>query len=235
MSTIDDLKKTVTDTTPIYAALGVTDLAVEKAKEARTKAEARAEARRAQLAKLQDEYKPARLQAKAADLAEQAQQVPALALGKSLELAANATEAYEDLAERGTKLAERIRNQKATKDLVHQAESTVALGKGYVTTVQKGATDVQRSAKALVTTGRREAAKTGDVIVGSVAEEAQEAATEVKKSAARTRTAAKRTQTTTRNASKRAATSRKATTTSARKTAARSTTATRKAAEKVGN
>lgn len=234
MSTYDDLFKTVTDTTPFYAALGATDLVVEKAKDARVKAEARAEARRAQLSKLQDEYKPAKLQAKAADLADQVQQVPAIALGKSLELAASATEAYEDLAERGAKLAERVKNQKATKDLVHQAESTVALGKGYVTTVQKGANDVQRSAKALVTTGRREAARTAEVIADSVTEEAAEAATEVKKSAARTRTAAKRTNTTAKNASKRAATSRKATTTSARKTAAKSTTATKKAAQKVG-
>ncbi len=235
MPTIDDLKKTVTDTTPFYAWLGVTDLAVEKAKEARVKAEARAEVRRARFAKAQDEYTPAKLQEKASELAAQVQQVPAVALGKGLELAAAATETYEDLAVRGERLAERLLNQKATKDLVAQAESTVALGKGYLTSVQKGANDVQRSAKALVTTGRREAAKTAEVIADSVAEEAEETVTEVKKSAARTRTAAKRTQTTAKNASKRAATSRKATTTSARRTAAASTTAAKKAAEKIGD
>lgn len=235
MSTIDDLKKTVTDTTPFYAALGVTDLAVEKAKEARARAEFRAEERRRRIARLQEGYKPANLQAKVGELVDQAQQVPAVVLGKSLELAANATEAYEDLAERGAQLAHRLRNQKATQDLVHQAESTVALGKGYVTTVQKGAADVQRSTKALVTTGRKEAARTAEVVADSVAEQADEVTAEVKKSAARTRTAAKRTNTTAKNATKRAETRRKATTTSARKTARKSTTAAKKAAEKVGS
>ena len=37
-----------------------------------------------------------------------------------------------------------MRSQKATKDLVAQAETTVALGKGAVTTVRKAATDIER-------------------------------------------------------------------------------------------
>ncbi len=236
MSTIDELRRTVIDTTPLYAALGVTDLAVEKAKEARVKAEARAEQRREALARLQGEYHPARLQERAAGLTEQVQQVPAVVLGKSLELAANATEAYEDLAARGERLAERLRRQQATKGLVAQAESTVALGKGYLTTVQHSVADVQRSALALVTTGHREAATTAQVVADAVAEEAQaaqEAATEVKQSAARTRTAAKRTSTTAKKATARTSTARKAATTSARKTAATSKTTARKAAKAV--
>ena len=40
MTFTTDLKKTVTDTTPVYAVVGVTDLAAEKLRAARTQASA---------------------------------------------------------------------------------------------------------------------------------------------------------------------------------------------------
>src|SRR5512132_377690 len=38
MALVADIKKTVTDTTPVYAAVGATDLAVEKVRHARVRA-----------------------------------------------------------------------------------------------------------------------------------------------------------------------------------------------------
>ena len=232
MALVADIKKTVTDTTPVFAAVGAADLAIEKVREAR----ARAEAARVELS-------VERLQAKAVQRAteatEQAQQVPALALNRGLEIAGKAAESYGEFAARGEKLVKRVRNQKATKDLVAQAETTVALGKGAVTTVRKAAVDIERSAKATLTTSRREAVAVagavGSSVASTVAEEAAETTGAVKESAAKTRTAAKRTATTTKKSASASTTSAKRATTGARKTAAASKKASTTAAKKVGD
>ena len=146
-----------------------------------------------------------------------------MALNRSLEIAGKADELLRSLATRGENLVKRIRTQKATKDLVAQAETTVALGKGAVTTVRKAAADIERSAKATLTTGRHQAARPWPrSSPSSVAEETREVTqAEATESAKRTRTAAKRTATTTKKR-RQAATSRppRRATTSARKTAA---------------
>lgn len=143
---------------------------------------------------------------------------------------------YTELTDRGEKLVERIRTQAATKDLLSQAEATLALGKGVVTTVRKAAGDVERSTKATLTTGRKEAAKAAGAVVDSVHVDVDtdKASTAVGESAKRTRTAAKRTTTTAKKAARSTTTATKSASTSARKTAAKSTKATKKAAEKVG-
>jgi hypothetical protein len=180
-----------------------------------------------------------KLQAKALQRAteatEQAQQVPALALNRGLEIAGRAAESYGEFATRGEKLVKRVRNQKATQDLVAQAETTVALGKGAVTTVRKAAVDIERSAKATLTTGRRDAAEVAETVAASVADEAKGAATTAKKSTATTRSAAKRTATTTKKRAATASASTKRAATGARKTAAASKKAASAAAEKVGD
>jgi hypothetical protein len=239
MAFVTDIRKTVTDTTPVYAAVGLTDLAVEKVRDARVKATT-----------VRAEIEPAKLQAKAVSQAkeqakvvrtqagtvvEQAQELPALALNRSLELAGKAQESYESFALRGEKLVKRVRTQKSTKDLLAQAEATFALGKGAVTTVRKSATDIQRSAKATLTTGRREAVAAVDTIAGSVVEETAEATATVKDSAARTRTAAKRTATTTKKSAAASKSATKGAATSARKTAKATKKATAVTATKVGD
>jgi len=227
MSAIQDLRKTV-DTTPFFAAVGATDLAVAKVREARLRADkARAE--------LSADLEPAKVQARATNLAESVREIPAVMLNETLVLGGKVAEGYDELAVRGHKLVTRLRNQKATKDFVAQAEVTVAQAKGAVTTARKATADIERSAKATITTARHEAAKVANVVTGSLAEEAQVATTEVKKSAKATRTAAKRTTTTTKKAAKRTTSSAKAVSTSARKTAVAAEKATEKAAEKVGD
>lgn len=238
MSVIEDLRKNV-DTTPFFAAIGATDLAVEKAREARVRADkARADlAVRAEKARveLSTDLTPAAVQARATKVADDVKEIPALALNQSMVVGGKFAELYDELAARGHKLVKRIQNQKATKDLVAQADTTVAQLKGAVTSARKASADIERSAKATITTARKEAAKVVTVVGGSVAEESKVVQAEVASSVKHTKTAAKRTTTTTKNATKKATTSAKAATTSVRKTAVAAEKATEKAAEKVGH
>ncbi|SDP45671.1 hypothetical protein SAMN04489867_2521 [Pedococcus dokdonensis] len=227
MALVADIRKNVIDTTPVFAAVGLTDLAVEKVRDARVKATAV----RIDLdaTKLQ-----AKAQARVTEAAEQAQELPALALNRGLEIAGKAAETYETVAARGEKLVKRVRTQKSTKDLLAQAEATFVLGKGAVTTVRKSATDIQRSAKATLTTGRKQAVVAADAIAGSVVEEAAEATATVTKAATTTRTAAKRTATTTKKSAAASKSATKGATTSAKKTATATKKASTAAAKKVG-
>ena len=156
MPVIDDIKKTV-DATPFFAAVGATDLAVEKVRDARLRAD---KAR----AGLSADLAPANVQARATTIADQVKEIPAIVLNETLVIGGKVAEGYDELAARGHKLVSRIRNQKATQDLVAQAETTVAQAKGAVTTARKAVTDVERSAKATITTGRKEAAKAASVV-----------------------------------------------------------------------
>ncbi|QGN58938.1 hypothetical protein [Nostocoides sp. HKS02] len=199
MALVADIRKTVTDTTPVFAAVGLTDLAVEKVRDARVRAAA-----------VRLELEPAKLQVKA-------------------------QESYESVAARGERLVKRVRTQKSTKDLIAQAEATFALGKGAVTTVRHSASEIQRSAKATLTTGRREAATTAQTVAGSIIGETATTAAEVKQSAARTRTAAKRTATTAKKSTSASKTATKRATTGAKNTASATKKATEAAATKVGD
>ena len=232
MALVADIRKNVIDTTPVFVVVGLTDLAVEKVRDARVRATTVG-------VELTNDLKPSTLQTKAQarvfGVAEQAQELPALALNRSLELAGKAQESYESVAARGEELVKRVRTQKATKDLIAQAETTVALGKGAVTTVRKSANEIQRSAKATLTTGRKEAATVADTVASSVAVETAEVATAAKESAKRTRTAAKRTSTTTKKSATATKSATKRATTGARKTATTAKKATATTAAKVGD
>ena len=236
MALVADIRKNVIDTTPVFAVVGLTDLAVEKVRDARVRAAA---VGAVLTSDLKADLKPSALQGKAQatafGVAEQAQELPALALNRSLEFAGKAQESYVSVAARGEKLVERVRTQKATKDLIAQAGTTVALGKGAVTTVRKSATGIQRSAKATLTTGRKEAASVADVVADSVAAETAEVGAAVKESAKRTRTAAKRTSTTTKKSATATRTATKRATTGAKKTASTAKKASSTAAAKVGD
>lgn len=218
---------TKTPATPLFAVVGATDLAVERAREARLRADkVRAE--------LKADLAPTAVQKRAEIVLGDIKALPTKALNQGVATADEVTKGYEDLAVRGEKLVTRIKNQKATKDLVAQAETTLSLGKGAVTTARKAVLDVRSSALATFTTGRKEAVKVAETLVDTVEDSTEVAAAEIKASAKRTRTAAKRTTTTATNAAKRTKSSAKATTTSAKKTAATTTKATAKAADKVG-
>jgi heparin binding hemagglutinin HbhA len=228
MKVVTDIRKSA----PAMAVVGVTDLAVGKLRSAQAdlttkastlqgKAVAGAEALRAELT-------PAKIQA-------DVQNLPNLAITKTLEVAGKAEETYGDLAARGKSLVDSVRRRSSTKDLLAQGRSTVTLGKAAVTTVRKASDETLVAAKATLTAGRREAAQLAGSLVGEAQTEVKAAKPAAKKATKSTRSAAKRTTTTakTRSANVRRAT--KATGTSARKTATKAATATKSAAKTVGN
>jgi heparin binding hemagglutinin HbhA len=228
MTLVKDIRKTVTDTTPVFAVVGVTDLAVERLRDARIRAAA-----------VRHDFHVSALQDKAVKriekVTEQAQQIPADVRSQTAEAADKAQQTYADLAVRGHKLVTRLRNQKSTQDLFAQAESTVTLGKGAVTTVRKAAADTQRAAKATLTTGRHEVEVVRDAVVSSIHREADTTTGVVKKSATATRTSAKRTATTVKKSTAAAERVTKSTATSAAKTVTAAAEATKAATPKIGD
>ncbi|QBF47239.1 hypothetical protein [Janibacter limosus] len=193
-----------------YATIGATDLTVETFRGYTT-----------QIAALRAELEPKKVQARV-------KAAPA-----------DAQAYYADLTKRGESLVTRIKNQKATKDLVGQAEATVALGKGVVTTVRKAVADVEASAKRTLTIGRKEAVKAAEAVKDSVDVDVKVDTAKAKKavstSAKRTTTAAKSTRTTAKKAATRTRTATKSTATAAKTTAAQTAKAADTAAEKVGD
>lgn len=190
-----------------YATLGATDLAAEALR-----------GYSSQLAALGAELEPKKVQARV------------------LAAPGDAQSYYVDLTKRGEALVTRVRNQPATKDLIGQAESTVARAKGVVTTARKAVSDLESSAKRTLTIGRKEATKAADAVADSVdvdvdvdTEKAKKA---VSTSAKKTASAAKGTTTTAKKGANRTKSAAKGTTTSAKKTASASSKATTKAAGK---
>jgi heparin binding hemagglutinin HbhA len=242
MAIVADIKKTVTDATPVYVAVGVTDLAAEKLREARTSA---VEARRAAGLSARKALESVSASVSPKAVQRQVQEVPAVALNRTLELAGKAQSQYEELASRGETLVHRIRTQKATQDLVAQVDQTVASGRGAVTTMRKAVTGTQAAAKATITTGRHQAVRVADVAADAVTREAKDAARSAEvvadvvadaaaEGARRTASSAKRTRTTASKGAKATTSRTKATATSARKAAPRARKATTAGARKVG-
>jgi hypothetical protein len=228
MSVLTDLRKNVTTRTPVYAVVGVTDLAVEKVRQAQKRATSARSGleRRADEVRVRVDVKalPTVLQVKAQEAQERAQQLPTDVLTKALEVAGRAEEAYEGLSARGKGLVERVAQQAATQDLLHQGKHTISRGRSVVTTVRRGSKDTRTAAKAAVTTARRDVAEVADDAQASVA-----------KRTTTTKRAAKRTTTTAKKRTARAKSEVKATATTARKTASAATRAAEAAADKIGN
>ncbi len=231
MAFVTDLRRTVTDATPVMAAVGITDLAVEKVREARDQALATSKS----LAAIDPKEVQHELTAQAELTVQQAKATPAHLINRGLELAGKAQEQYDELAVRGEKLVQRIRTQRATQDLIAQVDQTVATGKGAMTTARKAVAATQTSARATFTTGRKQAAKTVDAIASTIEDDIDTLAPVVEDSAKRTRTAAKKTATTARKGAVRTSSRAKATTTTAKKATTRARVAAEDAAAKVGD
>ena len=213
MKVVTDIRKS----SPVLAVVGVTDLAVGALRTAQSDLAARATKVQGKAVAgaeaLRSELTPAKLQA-------DAQNLPNLAITKTLEVAGKAEETYGELAARRKSLVKTVRRRPATKDLLAQGRSTLTLGKAAVTTVRKASDETLTAAKATLTSGRREAA----ALVGSVIHEGE---SEVKavKPAAKKATKAVRTSAGKTTAKAAAATSSAAKATGTpRKTAARKTT-----------
>ena len=211
MNLVDDIRESAS--TPVYAVVGITDLAVETAR----KAQARAVQARADL-------EPAALQERVLRLQTLAQRETIAAVSRSLETAGRAEERYDELAQRGRRLVQRVRQQRATQDLIAQGKVTLSRGKAAVTTVRRVVDDTVPAVLDTARIARHDAAEVADDT----------------RSSARTRTrstraAAKRTTSTAKGRARAVKTTTRSTTTSARKTASKAASAGAAAAEKVGD
>lgn len=190
MTLVNDLRKSVTDTTPVYAVVGATDLAVAKVRAARR------------------EFDPKQLSARA-------QRVPTVAATLTLEAAGRAEEAYDGLADRGRQLVERIRAQRATQDLLAQGKVTLARGRAALTAVRRGSASTRTAAKSTVTVAKRE----GRDVAADTRTSVRKRTTGAKSAAKRTATTATTRAASAKTATKAATTSARKTVTAAPKAA----------------
>jgi heparin binding hemagglutinin HbhA len=261
MSRITEIRKNVTESMPVLAVVGATDVVVERVRSAAAdaqKVQAGVEdalntyqvelrkglqAAQVELGKTIEAYQvglePARIQAKVTEavqqLPTQVQQAPALAVSRALEAAGQVEHSYAGLAERGKQLVERVRQQKPTQDLIAQAGVTSSLAKAAVTTARRAVGDTRAAARSAVTIGRREVGDAVPAVEEQVERSVAQTEKLVEKRTAGTRAAAKRTATTARTRADATKTAAKATVTSARKTAAKAADAAESAADKVGD
>lgn len=256
MPRIPEIPKNVTESMPLLAVVGATDVVIERVRAAAAdaqKVQAGIEdalttyqvelrkgfqAAQAEVGKTLHAYQvglePSRIQAKVAEavqqLPTQVQQVPALAVSRALEVAGQVETGYAGLAERGKQLVERVREQQSTQDFLAQAGATSSLAKAAVTTARKAVGDTRTAARSAVTIGRHELSQAAPEVEQSVAETEKL----VEKRTAGTRAAVKRTATTARTRATATRTAAKATATSARHTAEKAAAAAEGAAEQVG-
>jgi hypothetical protein len=210
MATITDIRKTVSESTPILALVGATDAAVRQVQYVVSNASTIQSEVEARVGKLQEDVEKAvtgfdakQLQAKFAErldpkaLQAAAQQVPALAFARALDVAGRAEAGYESLAERGKVVVERVRSQKATQDLIKQGKVTLSRTKAAVTTARKAVDETANAALGVVKAGRNETAAAANETVVA-AEEAVVTERAVGSEAEKPRVATRRTTVTTR-------------------------------------
>ncbi|ADB30104.1 hypothetical protein Kfla_0999 [Kribbella flavida DSM 17836] len=159
---------TRTPVTPLYVIAGAGDLAVEKFRAvsedvstrfAQLDQKALQSTLQTELTKRQAELSK-RLEALAVEartVPAKLRELPAVAQAGLTTVLGQAEETYEDLASRGEEIVARIRSQKATEDLVAQAETTVSKAKATRTTTKKTADSASRNVKATATSARKTA------------------------------------------------------------------------------
>jgi len=237
MSVVTEIRKTMSEATPMMAVVGATDLAVERVRKVAHDAGSFPSEFETRVTKLQVEVEkavgsidPAYLQkflSKTFDpknLQANAQQVPALAIARALEVAGKIETGYESLAARGKNLVLRVEDAKATKDLMRQGKATLSRSKAAMTTAQKAVSHTAEEARATLSIGRKDAK--------DVAAEVEQAVTTGTKG---TRAAIKRTATTARTRTAATKAAAKGAATSAAKSVDAATAAVKDAAEKVGD
>ena len=216
-----DMNKMATDmyVTPAYVAVGLTDLALEKMREANL-------------------FDPIELgkefSAQAEKAVKQVQQAPGMVVNRGRKLAEAAQADFDVLADRGEQVIERIRGQQATQDLKAQLDNTVSITRGAMTTARNAVAETERAAVATVKTGIDEAENVAVKLAETAREDAELTRTSVREATARTRAAATRTSGVAKSGAKNTSSRAKATATSARKSASKASTAASAAAEQVG-
>jgi hypothetical protein len=148
MATTTDIKKALTDSTPFYAVAGAGDLAVEKLREVQA---------RLSTIKVEPKVVQDRVTGSLTTIQDDVRTLPEKAQSFALTQVGKASEAYEDLAQRGKTVVRRIRGQQATKDLKAQARSTTTRAKATQTTARKAVTSTSQATKGTATSAGRTA------------------------------------------------------------------------------
>jgi len=235
MDLITDIRKTVVESTPVYAVVGATDYAVARVRAAAGSASALQAEVEKTVAAL--EPLPAALQARAQKALDPktlngaVQQLPALAVARALEVAGQVEARYDVFAERGKELVDRLLAQPATQDLISQGKATLSRTKAAVTTARKAVDETASAARGVVAAGRREGRDVASEVEKSVAQTEQV----VQARTADTQAAVKQAETTARSRVAATRTATKAAVTSARKTAAKASHAAADAVDKLGD
>ena len=235
MPIMTDIRKNVTEYTPVLAVVGATDYAVERVRAAAANAGALQEEVEKTFAAL--ETVPATLQAQVKKLdmkkldAKSVQQAPSLAVARALEVAGKLEDWYEQFAARGRKLIDRVTQQKASQYLVKQGKITVSRTKAAVTTARKAVDETASAALGVVHLGRHEIAEGAADVEQSVAATEKVVAARTR----RTRVAAKGVATTARNHAVTTRSAVKGAATSVGKTAEAAVEAVEETMDKVGD
>lgn len=167
MTTMEDIRRTVSESRPMRAAVGATDLAVERARHAWGKAsspEAKEQAKE-RLSQMQKSvgdavtgFDPKAFREKVTEtldpktLQNTASRLPGWAVSGVLQVAGKAEAQYESLAERGKVLLEKAKNDPHAKDLMDQGKQAVDRTRTAVVTVRKKVDD--RTGSVRTATGR---------------------------------------------------------------------------------
>ena len=183
-----DMKMLATDVylTPAYFSVGLTDLAVERMREANLfdPIEYRRQA---------GFYLRRELAAQAEKVVKQAQQAPATLLQHGRRLSEAAKADYDVLAERGEQVIERIRGQRATRDLLTRLDNTMAITRGAMSTAGNAFVQSQRVAVATLKTGTDEAENVAATLAGTARGDVEVTRTSLRRATAHTKAAATRT------------------------------------------
>lgn len=239
MSTINDIRKAVGESTPVLALVGATDAAMQSVRHlianpstVQTEVETRATKLQEQVEKVVADFDARQLQARVAQRLDRrslqvaAQQAPALAVSRALEIAGRAEAGYESLAERGKVVVARVRTRKATQDQAGQGKVSISRTRAAVANARKAVDETATAALGMVRAARGEAgadASTAAAVVKesvAVAEDLGGAATTARRAAPKRVTTRSRTATSTsRSAGKGPGTSARKTVAGATRTA----------------
>jgi heparin binding hemagglutinin HbhA len=176
--TTADIKKTLTDPTPLYAVAGAGDLLVEKIREIKVPEInvpeinvpeikvpeiKRPEVKRPEF-KVDPKAVQDKVQERLSELRAELKNLPERANVAVSDSLSQASKTYDDLAVRGKSVVSRIRDQKATQELIEQAESTVAKARQARRTATGGAKSTTKAAKKTAAEAKKTVAAAGDAV-----------------------------------------------------------------------
>jgi hypothetical protein len=159
MAIATELKKTLTDSTPLYAVAGAGDLVVEKIRELRVDIPTDPKVLRD---RIQVSVESARQSVQT--LPDRTQSLADKTQSFAKSQVVKAKEVYEDLAARGHKLVDRVDRQESTKRAKSSVRTTESKVKATTTAAKRGAVNARSQAKATATAAAKAADAAADAV-----------------------------------------------------------------------